>query len=557
MKNIKRLWIYSKKYWKVLLLSVVSASVYGIVAALPTWIIKHAVDDIYIKKYSHLIIPFTLLFVLFFVLKGFFMYLTSYSMHWVGNKVVNDIRYDLFESVVNYPLSFFKENTTGRVMSYFLNDVQMVQNASSSAIKNGIRSFFESFFLVGFAFMQNWSLALLLLIVGPVMGVTIRRMGRAIKAASLSIQSNVGSISAMLQEICVGIREIKAFNTEKIEQKRFKKRLQKCFSSIMVNVHIDSLLPALIEVIAMIGGGVVFYIATQQVLSESITPGQLTSFIAAVILAYQPMKKMVSAYSEVQYGLAAADKIFAIMDKIYPAVQKQKLVFQNFCDCILFSNVSFSYENEKIVLKNICLSIKKGENIGIVGPSGSGKSTLCDLLLGFICPTSGKISIDGVDVSDIIGISLRNKIGYVGQQPFLFNDTVYNNVVYSNPEAPPTDVVKACKDAYADEFIQEFPCEYETLVGENGGFLSGGQKQRITIARALLKDPEILIFDEITSALDQKSELIIQRAIRDLAKKKTLFIISHRPMLLDCVDRILLVEDGTIREVDKQRVIEV
>jgi ATP-binding cassette, subfamily B, bacterial MsbA len=551
MNDLSRILLYTKKYSTTLLISILAATVFGIVAAMPTYLIKHTVDDIFIKQHRHLIIPFLLLFVLFFALKGFFMYLTSYYMHWVGNKVVNDIRNDLFKKIIHFPTSFFQKNTTGQLMSHFLNDVQMIQAASASAIKNGVRSFFEAIFLISFAFIQNWKLALLMMVVGPSMGIIIKKMGVIIKKASLAIQSEIGGVSSTLQEIFVGIREIKAFNAENIEIKRVESQLDKCFKSIMYHIHFESLLPSTIESIAMVGGGVAFYFATNQVLNGSITPGQMTSFIAAALLAYQPLKKIVSVYSEVQYGLAAASRIFSLMDKIFPATHKQTIKINEFNKNIIFKNVSFSYHPDQPVLNNFSLTIAKGDCIGISGPSGSGKSSFCDLLLGFIQPTTGSILIDGIDITTATSQSLRQQIGYVGQQAFLFNDTVKNNVAYSESKSNYESIVKACKDAHADEFIQKLQNRYETLVGENGSLLSGGQKQRITIARALLKNPQIFVFDEATSSLDRESERMVQLAIRELTGKKTLIIVSHRPSLLKYVDKIIQIKDGRVAEISR------
>ncbi len=548
MDPLKRLLAYTRQYWQKLVVSIVAASLYGIVAAMPTYIVKHTVDDIFISHYRHLIMPFMLLFLAFFICKGLFSYITSYYMHWVGNKVVIDIRHDLFNKVIDFPLSFFKQHSTGELMSYFLNDIQMVQNASASAIRNGVRSFFEAFFLISFAFAQNWKLSMLMMVVGPLIGLTIRRMGKATKIASRAIQREMGSISSMLQEMFVGIREIKAFNAERFEVGRLTKQLDRCFSSIMNNIHIESLLPALIESIAMIGGVVAFYVATNQVLNGAISAGQLASFVVAVLLCYQPLKRVVSVYSEVQYGLAAAERIFSMMDQVYPALQNRTVEIKNFETALEFNDVSFSYQPEKPILEKVNFTIRRGECIGIVGPSGAGKSTLCDMLLGFLLPTSGSMTLDGNDFSTICSTSLRSKIGYVGQRTFLFNDTIRNNILYSFPNASDAAIEQACKEAYAHDFIEQLPHGYQTMVGEDGTLVSGGQKQRITIARALLKDPEILIFDEATSSLDHESEKMIQRTIQELRHKKTMLIVSHRMSFLEHVDRILVVQKGSVQE---------
>jgi subfamily B ATP-binding cassette protein MsbA len=551
MKQIQRVLRYTKPYWKMLVFSIVTASLFGLTSALPTYVLKHTVDEVFIQHYSYLIIPFIIAFITVFVLKGILMYISSYSMQWVNNHVINDIREDLFSKIIHFPMHFYQNTTTGQLMSHFLNDVQMIQQAAGTVIKDGVRSFFESLFLFSFAIYQNTKLGILMLVIGPVIGYIIKHLGRARKNASIAIQSQLGLISGMLQETFVGIREIKAFNAEKTEQSRFQSLLNKCFNSIMVNVHVEAILPALVEAIAVAGCGFIFYVAAHQVLDGTITAGQLTSFVAAVILAYQPLKKMVNVYSEIQYGLAAADRIFTVLDNVYPATQNRTLEIKNFHDSIVFKDVAFAYSETVGVLENLNVTIQKGESIGIIGPSGCGKSTLCDLLLGFVTPTAGKIFIDGQDISKISFASLRSRIGYVGQRLFLFNDTILHNIAYARPSATKEEIIKACKAAHADEFINQLPNGYDTMVGENGTLLSGGQKQRLTIARALLKDPEILIFDEATSALDAESENMIKLTIQELMISKTLIIVSHRPSMLQNVDRIFVIEHHTIHQIDK------
>jgi subfamily B ATP-binding cassette protein MsbA len=477
------------------------------------------------------------------------MYLTSYYTYWVGNKVINDLRHDLFNKVIYFPISFFQSSSTGELMSHFLNDILMIQNVSSMVVREGVRSVFEAIFLLSFAFYQNWRLTLLMLIVGPLITTAIRKIGRARKNASIAIQLEMGKISNMLQESFVGIREIKAFNGEPVEQKRFNNRIEQCFLSIMRSVHIEALAPALIEAFAMTGCCLVFYVAVRQVIAGVISAGALTSFVAAVILAYQPIKKLVTLYSEIQYGLAAADRIFLLMDRTFPALSNRYISLKNFSNKIELLDVSFSYSQDIAVFSNVTFSISRGESIGIIGPSGAGKSTLCDLLLGFIVPTSGKILIDGKDITKISFIDLRALIGYVGQKMFLFNDTVYNNVIYGSSNINYEKVIKSCCAAHADEFIQKLSNKYEEIVGENGALLSGGQKQRMTIARALLKDPEILIFDEATSALDQESEQMIRLAIQEIKGDKTLIIVSHRQSMLELVDRVFSVQNKSIQEI--------
>ena len=543
--TLKRILAYSTKYKHQLAISAVSTVMFGICSATPSYLIKYAIDAVIGERAMHLLLPFVTTFIALYVIKGFFMYFSGYYMEWVGNRVVGDMRTDLYSKIVHFPLAFFKRKTTGELMAHFLSDIELVQYAASRSMRNGVRSVFEATALLAVAFMQNPSLTLLMFLIGPVIGIGITVMGKKMRKTVKSTQAHMGQLSSMLQETIVGVREIKASSNEQTEVQRFGSSINTYFDSLMKNVQAVALTPALVEIVAMTGVGCVFYLAVCQVIAGSITPGALGSFFAALILAYQPMKRIINAYAEVQSGIAAADRIFSVMDEQYAAATvagTRELTRVN--QGITLQNVSFAYGKES-VLSNLSLSIAKGERVGIVGPSGSGKSTLCDLLMGFITPTSGSISIDGMDLKTITPASLRSQIGYVSQRPFLFNDTVAANVAYAKPTASQQEIEEACKTAQAHDFIEKLPAGYNTIVGEDGGLLSGGQKQRITIARALLKDPAILVFDEATSALDSTSEKLIADAVRGI-KGKTVIVITHRPQLLRAVDRVLSLEDGKL-----------
>lgn len=550
MSNLARILRYSKCYWKQLLVSVLAAVFCGLFSAAPSYVIQHAVDNIFVKGMAHLIVPFICCFILLFICDGISTYFSAYYMNWVGHKVVNDIRKDLFDRIIFFPLGFFKKRTTGELMAHFLNDIKMIQNASSNAIKQGVRSIFEAFFLLSVAFIQNPKLALLIMLMGPIVIIAIKRMGKAIRATATTIQNEMGSVSSLLQEIFVGIREIKASNAEQYECKRFADHLQRCFSSFMHNVHAESLGPAFIETISMAGGSIIFYIAAQQVLSGTITPGQLTSFFAAVLLAFQPIKRLINTYADIQNGLAAADRIFTLMDT--PIEENKKTIeLPTFSQAITLENLTFYHQPKIPILNQVSITIKKGERIGFVGASGSGKSTLCDLILGLIKPISGSLMIDSYDATTITPQSLRAQIGYVSQHPFLFNDTIYANITYAIKSPTKADVEQACKQANIYEFICKLPQGFNTIVGENGTLLSGGQKQRLTIARALLKKPALLILDEATSSLDATSEELICNAIEHLSNDITVLAVSHRPSLIEKMDRVFTIKDKKLVEVEK------
>lgn len=556
MNHVRRIASYSFRYWERLLLSGITAVLFGLFSAVPTWGLGKVVDIIFVNRQEHLLPLFIFLFFVLFMFKGLFMYASNYYMQWVGNMVVNDIRRDLFKKIIYYPPSFFKSKATGDLMSYFLSDISMIQSASSSAIRNGVRSFFEALGSITVAFLQNWKLAFLMLLLGPCIAYSINRMGKYMRSTARQTQNRLGNLSAVLQEIFIGVREIKSFNAEELEINRFNSYLNSYFGTIMKNVRIVSLTPAFIEILTMSGISCIFYVAAHQVLHNTITPGQLASFFAALLFAYQPMKRLINVYADLQSGIAAAGRVFEVMDLEKNCPEKYNNHLSSFTHEIRFSNVSFRYTLHAPVLNNLSFSIKKGERLGIIGPSGTGKSTLCDLMLGFIEPTTGIISIDGYDISSLSRSSLRNQISYVSQQPFLFNDTILANIQYGHPEASFEAVIQACSIANAHTFISELPYEYNTIVGENGCKLSGGQKQRITIARALLKNADIILFDEATSALDVQSEQMIQQALQSWCKNKTVIIISHRLSFLEQMDRIFSLTNNQIIEHNRVTIVD-
>ncbi len=532
-------------------LSLVSAAIYGLVAAAPTYLLKRTVDDIFVPGNQHLIVPMALALVALFAAKGICSFVTAYSMHWVGYRVVNAMRSDLFASIMRYPLSAFKEFSTGRLMSYFLSDIQMIQNVASSAIKNGIRSLFETLFLVAFAFMQNWKLALMMVIVGPVMGYIVKRMGKTIKKSARRIQEEVASMSQQLQETFTGIREVKTFNAEGYHIERFKNQLGILFKTFMKFVTAEALLPALIELVTMGGAALAFYVAAMQVVQGQITPGQLTSFVAAALLAYAPMKRLINVYGEIQAALAAANRVFTLIDRVEPAHVEGLVARLPFNREIRFQDVTFAYEEGRPVFTGANFSIKKGERVGIIGPSGAGKSTIIDLILGFITPTQGVVAVDAEKLMAHNSAAWREDVGCVAQRSFLFNATVGSNVAYGRDAVTNERVNEVLRAADARSFVDNLPHGIETVLGENGNLLSGGQRQRITIARALAGLPGLVIFDEATAALDYESEEEIKKSLRNFARDVTVIVVTHRASLLESVDRVLLVANRMVTEVDK------
>lgn len=544
IKNIKNITNYIRAYWQRSVLAVITASLFGAVSAFPAALLKYSIDDLFIKQHHYLIIPFLLFFVGIFILKSIFMYLTSYNLYWVSHRAMNDLKKDLFKKLIYFPIAFFKKQPAGTLISRFLHDITMIQVGITSLIKDGVRSLFEALFLITFAFWQQPHLAFMLLLLAPILGFIVIRLGQARKKASIAIQEKTAAIAHLLQESFMGIKDIKTFNGEPREINRLLHFLENNFCSLMHNAHLESICPALVEGVAMSAAAITMYWAIQQVLAGLITPGQLVSFIGALILAYQPIKKISAVYSDILYSVGAAERIFSLMAT--PCTESSpKITLKNFCYSIEAKNLSFSYEQQP-VLHQVSFSIKKGSRVGIIGASGSGKSTLADLILGFLKPTAGSLVIDHVQPHALSPESIHQIFGCVSQTPFLFNDTILNNLTYGQINKTEEEVHAACKKAAIHDFIMQLPHTYHHFVGENGSLLSGGQKQRLAIARALLKNPEILVFDEATSALDQETEALIKQALLSLSPETTVLLITHRPSLLTLTDTQLFLENGTL-----------
>lgn len=550
MTPFKRLVCYAKHYWRYLILSGCMTICFGIFSALPAYLIRIIIDSIIAPRATAMLAPFIACLGGIFLCKGIFIYLSSYYLEYVSNRIMRDVREDLFGALLNLPASSFKQTSSGELLSLFIADITALQEASNRAIRLGIRSVVEAIFLLGIAIAQNTTLALIMLVVGPTIGGAMRILGKKMRTSARLGQEHIGSLASYLQQVIIGIRDIFACNAQAYEQERFKHILQTHLAIIMRTAHIAALTPALIECIAMLGVVVVLYIALNQVLSGTISSGQLGAFFAAMMLAYQPVKRLVNIYADLQMGIAAATRIFDLIDRAQEnsLTTLPEVSLTTPLSHISFKHVSFCYQQKAPILKDLCFTINAGDRIGIMGASGSGKSTLCDLLLKFINPSSGTLLFNNEPLASFSTMNLRMQIGYVGQRTFLFNDTVAKNIAYSYKHASPDEIIYAAKQASAHEFIMQLPYGYETLVGEDGSLLSGGQKQRLTIARALLKKPQLLILDEATSALDAATAQDIMGTIGALPAQMTIITITHDEAILRHMHRILKLEHGMLIE---------
>ena len=544
---IKKLFVYVKPYIKYLIISSISMVIVGGLTALVAYLIKPVLDDIFISKNKQMLVLLPIAVVIVYLLKGIFTYLQSWYAAYVGENILFKIRNDLFECMSMLSLDFFDRYHTGELISRVMNDTGMLQEVVARTIPDAIRESFTVVFLLIVIYMNNVKLALISTIVFPVAIYPLINLGNRLRKIGKKRQETVAMVTTILQEAFTGIRVIKAFATEKKESKKFEQKGNDFLKINLKSVRVSELVSPLMELIGAIGLAFLIWFGGYLVFKGTITVGGFFSFVVALFMLYKPFKSIARAYSKVQAVLPAAERIFEMMDRKATVINKKNAIeFIELKKGINFENVSFSYEDKK-VLKDINLFIPAGEIIAFVGESGGGKSTLMDLVPRFYDINTGCICFDDTNVKDFELSSLRRHIGIVSQHTFLFNDTVKNNISYGmDGKVNMEDIIKVSTAAFAHDFIQKLPHGYDTVLGEQGFTLSGGERQRIAIARALLKNPQILILDEATASLDSSSEEIVQKALNTLIKGRTTLVVAHRFSTILNVPMIVVIKDGRI-----------
>jgi subfamily B ATP-binding cassette protein MsbA len=515
------------------------------------WLVRPVLDGLFISKDESLLLVLPVAILAVAVLKGVFNYGQNYLMNFVGNQVIGDIREQLFSKLVRLPVRFHDTNTSGRLVSRVINDVNQMANAVAGVLKDLFQQGLTFLAMIGVIIYQNWKLAMVSMIVVPLSVVTMARMGQRLRSLATRGQERMGDMASTLQETLAGIRMVKSFGREEDEAKRFRQSNDAFIHTTMKAIQVSSLGSSHMEVIGVLGVAGIIWYGGYLVIHDEMTPGAFFSFLAAMFMAYTPIRRLSGANNTVQQALAAAERVFEVID--LPTEQdanEGQTELPAISRSLEFQQIAFRYDGQNdAALTGIDLTIRAGEVIAFVGSSGSGKTTLVSLLPRFYDPTGGKILIDGVDLRTCTLRSVRGQIGIVSQDVVLFDDTVRNNIGYGRQGATPDDVTRAAQLAYAHEFIVRMPEGYDTLIGERGLKLSGGERQRLAIARAILRDPPILILDEATSALDTESERIVQLALGNLMKNRTTLVVAHRLSTIQNADRIVAMDRGRIVEV--------
>ena len=482
--------------------------------------------------------------------KGIAEFAATYLINFVGHSVVRDLRNLLYSKIIEQSMAFFGKNPTGKLMSAVTSDIEKVQNAVSQASADSLREMFTLLGLMAVIFYLDWRLALISLLLVPFVIFPSLRIGRYIRTSSRHSQDKMAEMNNVLQETFSGIRIVKAFGMESFEVDKFKAATRRLLKVNLRWVRAHAATSPLMELLGAVTiAGLLLY-ARNQILHQAQTTGGFVAFVYALIKMYEPIKRLTGVNNAFQQAVGASEQVFSYLD-VRSEVQDKPgaIALPPFRKEIVFERVSFDYEPGLPLLRNVNLRIGKGEVVAIVGSSGAGKTSLANLIPRFFDVTGGRIMVDGYDVRDVKTTSLRAQIGMVTQETILFNDTVFNNICYGHQPLHEDEAERAARAALAHDFICEMPLAYQTMIGERGQRLSGGQRQRIAIARALLKNPPLLILDEATSELDTESELFVQRALSNLMAGRTVVVIAHRLSTVRRADRIVVLDRGTISEI--------
>lgn len=513
------------------------------------WIIKDMIDQVLADKNGALLNWIAASIIAIFIVRGLFWYGQNYLMSYVGQRVIIDIRAAVFKKLQRLSVSFYDKNKTGTIMSYVTNDVNALQSAM---VENTIEMITEGFILIGSVVAMiylDWRLTLFTVCTFPPVLWFMEFFGKKIRKTGGRIQECTADITSVLQESVASARVIKSFVREDYEVDRFDVENKANFRANMKNAQLMATLTPVVELVAAIGVTMIIWYGGNNVINGTITAGSLVAFLTYAVNISNPIKRLTRVIGNIQKALAAAQRVFMIIDMPEEIVEANNArLLPQVQGKVEFQNVTFAYNEKGDVIKDLSFTVAPGEVIAIVGPSGAGKSTIANLLPRFYDVNKGDIKIDGYSVREVTLNSLREQVGIVPQETMLFNGSVYDNILYGRLDATREEIETAAKAANAHDFIMQLSDGYATKLGDRGVNLSGGQRQRIAIARAILKNPRILILDEATSALDTESERIVQEALDRLMVGRTSFVIAHRLSTIKNADKILVLEKGCLVE---------
>ena len=538
---------YSLRLFSSLFFMVIIALCTGATA----WLLDPAIDKIFLDKDESMLLLIPIAIILTLLIKSIATFIQIVLLNGVAQNVIADTQIKLFKKIINADLAWLHKVHSAKIISNFLYDVTLLQDSVSSSLANGVKDVLTLICLLGVMYYQDWQLATISIIAFPLVGILTRRLGKRIKKASTESQEETGTLASILSENLDGTRIVKAYQQEDEEIEKLSKSVFRRMTKILKGANARGAASPFAEFLAGFGIAGALYYAGLRGLQGELALNEFVSFLGAMMLAFQPLRRIAQINATLQEGFAAAIRVFGLLDQkslINEAQNAPNLSIGK--SDITFEDVTLSYEGQiNSALKGINLQIPHGKTTALVGPSGSGKSSILNLIPRFYDPDKGNVKIDNQDIKELTISSVRSSLALVSQEPVLFDMSIYDNILYGKPEASREEVIDAAKAAAAHEFISELPKQYETIVGEKGYSLSGGQKQRISIARAFLKNAPILLLDEATSSLDTESEHLVQNAISVLMKDRTTLVIAHRLSTIINSDQIIVLDSGSVAEI--------
>ncbi len=550
MKTLLRVLQYLRPYRLLVFGTFLSAGLTTAFELIPPWLVKVLIDDVIQAGRTEFLGWVFLALGAAYLFRNLSASMRIRMNNGLEQQVVHDLHVQVFGALQRLSISFFENRPTGEVMSRVLNDTEHMQRIFVDGLEEIVTAGLTLAGIMGVLFWLNWRLALLALLPIPLLVIGALAFTKRVHGHYRQIRKGAAELNALLQDALAGIRETMGFNRQPYEQDRFGRKSDRCRQETLKAMYLWSYYSPGMMLIGSLGGALVLWFGTQEVLQKHLSVGELVMFVSYLALFYVPINQIHSVNHMLQHALAASERVFEILD-IVPDVTDPSGVrapVSRLTGEIACHHVGFHYRPDAPILKDVTVIVRAGESVALVGPSGAGKSTTLKLLLRFYDVTQGAITIDGYDIRDMPLAFLRNQIGLVQQEPFLFNGTVRENILYGDLSAGQDAIEAAAKAARAHEFIAALPEGYDTWIGERGVKLSVGQRQRISIARVLLKDPPIVMFDEATSNIDTETEVKIREALDELTKGRTTIIIAHRLSTIHHVDRIIVVERGRIVE---------
>ena len=543
-QTYKRLITHVVPHWKIFALSVVSMFLLASTEWVLPALLKPIIDSDFDLSAPDKLMLIPILLVCLFLFRGLLSYSATVALNWVAQRVIYDIRTKMFDVLIRLPVTYFDKRSSGVLISKFTFDVTQVADAATKVITVLVKDFTVVIVLLAYLTFLNWRLAIMLLIFGPIIAIVIKSVSKRMRLMSHRLQESVGELNNSVSESIRGQREIKLFNSYYHEQGRFSHAANQARKFQMKVIRTSAMIVPVIQLIVASAVAVLIAIALREQAVSGMTKGDFVAFFTATALLLPPIKRLAGVNEFLQRGIAAAESVFILLDTPIEIDTSAKTI--RFDGAIEFSNVYLTYD-DKEVLFDISMSVRPGETWAIVGRSGAGKTSIVNLLPRFYSPTKGTIHVDGKDLSSYSLECVRHNMSYVSQNIVLFNDTIYNNIAYGSHTAfSPAQIATAAERAQVSVFADLLPDGLDTIVGDNGVRLSGGQRQRIAIARAFLKDAPILIMDEATAALDNKSERLVQTALKSLKSGRTTFVVAHRLSTIVEADQIMVVDNGRV-----------